>query len=77
MNEAKLRLYGREICHLCDEAEGMLRRLGLVADYVDIAGNAELLKRYGTRIPVLQRMDSGAELGWPFDATAVVRFMGA
>jgi glutaredoxin len=68
-------LYGTEFCHLCDEAGAILRELGIAADHVDIAANDELLERYGIRIPVLKRLDTGAELGWPFDAEAVSRFL--
>lgn len=71
----RLVLYGKESCHLCDEAEDVLRELGIVAEYVDIESEASLLEDYGIRIPVLKRLDSGAELGWPFDAEAVARFL--
>jgi hypothetical protein len=52
-----------------------LREVGIEADYVDITGDDELLEKYGIRIPVLKRVDTGAELGWPFDAVAVLRFL--
>jgi len=48
---------------------------GVVAQDVDIADDGSLLERYGARIPVLRRTDNGAELGWPFDAVAVVQFL--
>lgn len=69
-------LYGTEFCHLCDEAKAILCETGIEADYVDIAENDELLETYGIRIPVLKRADNGAELGWPFDVSAVLRFLG-
>jgi hypothetical protein len=68
-------LYGTEFCHLCDEAEAILRAVRVAAVYTDIAGDDELLERYGTRIPVLQRGDTGDELGWPFDAANVLEFL--
>lgn len=71
-----VRLYGTEACHLCEEAEAVLRQLQIAGDYIDIADDDELVKKYGTRIPVLQRMDTGDELGWPFDAATVIRFLG-
>lgn len=71
-----IRLYGTSHCHLCDEAKAILRESGIAADYADIAEDDELLEKYGTRIPVLQRMNTGAELSWPFDAAAVARFLG-
>jgi glutaredoxin-related protein len=71
-----LKLYGTEFCHLCEEAEAILREVGIEADHIDIAEDDELLEKYGIRIPVLKRVDTGAELGWPFDALAVSQFLG-
>lgn len=71
----EIRLYGTKHCHLCDEAEAILHRIGIEAVYVDIADDDSLIEKYGTCIPVLQRLDSGEELGWPFDAAAISRFL--
>lgn len=71
----RLALYGKESCHLCDDAELILRGLGVSAEYIDITTDIGLLENYGVRIPVLKRLDSGAELGWPFDAERVGRFL--
>ena len=68
-------LYGTSCCHLCEQAEGALEQAGVTATHIDIAEDDELIERYGTRIPVLRRADDGTELGWPFDAEAVVRFV--
>jgi hypothetical protein len=68
-------LYGTTHCHLCEEAEGVLSSVGVTAAYIDIADSDELAESYGTRIPVLRRADDGAELGWPFDADTVRRFL--
>ena len=70
-----IRLYGTACCHLCEEAQAILHELGIRAEHVDIADDDELLEKYGLRIPVLKRTDTGAELGWPFDAEAVSRFL--
>ena len=70
-----LELYGTSCCHLCEEAQTILCDAGVVAQDVDIADDGSLLERYGARIPVLRRTDNGAELGWPFDAVAVVQFL--
>ena len=70
-----IRLYGTACCHLCEEAQAILHELGIQAEHVDIADDDELLEKYGIRIPVLKRVDTGAELGWPFDAAAVSRFL--
>ncbi len=71
----KLNLYGTEFCHLCEQAQAVLLAIGVSAEHIDITEDDGLLERYGTRIPVLWREDSGAELGWPFDAPAVQRFI--
>lgn len=68
-------LYGTSCCHLCEQAEAVLHELGMAAEHIDIAEDDELLEKYGTRIPVLRRTDSGAELGWPFDAAMAAEFL--
>ncbi|RWW90247.1 hypothetical protein BHE74_00000594 [Ensete ventricosum] len=44
---------------------------GLLVELVDIADSQALFEAYGLRIPVLRRVDTGAELGWPFDTEQV------
>ena len=73
--QAKIKFYGTGFCHLCEEAEVILHKAGVAAAHIDIAEDNKLLKKYGERIPVLQRVDNGAELGWPFDAVAVAQFL--
>jgi len=34
------------------------------------------MERYQLRIPVLQRVDSGAELDWPFDLASLMAWLG-
>ncbi|HCI12697.1 MAG: glutaredoxin [Gallionellales bacterium GWA2_60_142] len=68
-------LYGTTYCHLCEEADVVLHEVGVSAVYIDIADDDGLIECYGTRIPVLRRSDNCAELGWPFDAEALARFV--
>jgi hypothetical protein len=75
MVKSTVELYGTSCCHLCEEAETAIYEAGGVAEHIDIADDDGLLEKYGVRIPVLRRIDNGAELGWPFDAMAVVRFL--
>ncbi|MCR4299249.1 MAG: glutaredoxin family protein [Gallionella sp.] len=70
-----IELYGISCCHLREEAQAILRDAGIVAKDINIADDGGLLEKYGMRIPVLRRMDNGAEPGWPFDTVAVVRFL--
>jgi len=71
----KVVLYGTLSCHLCDQARALLHAARVTAVYIDIADDDELLERYVMRIPVVRRVDNGAELGWPFDEDALKRFL--
>jgi glutaredoxin len=50
---ARITLYGRPGCHLCDEARSVLERIGEPFDEIDIESDDALLKRYLERIPVV------------------------
>lgn len=71
-----LTLYGTLGCHLCDEAEALLRKAASARQlewrYVDIADDAALIERYGERIPVLATA-GGQEVGWPFSLLDILR----
>lgn len=60
-----LSLYTRPGCHLCDTMQTELVQLlgqgAFQLDIVDISGNADLMQRYGLRIPVLVDQE-GAEI---------------
>ena len=73
----QLNLYGTVGCHLCDAALAELAPLmtDVQVNQVDIVDSNELMERYQLRIPVLQRVDSGAELDWPFEVEQVVWFL--
>ena len=53
---ARVLLYTRPGCHLCDEARAVVQRVcaaeGEAFEEVDIAGDAELEQRFGDEIPV-------------------------
>jgi hypothetical protein len=68
-----LTLYTSPGCHLCEQAEEILDYLGVSFSAIDISSDVNLVRKYGVRIPVVQRED-GAELGWPFDSLDVERF---
>jgi hypothetical protein len=72
-------LFGTLGCHLCEVAEAMLMEFveknGLLVELVDIADDERWFGAYSLRIPVLRRIDTGAELGWPFSADEVVAFL--
>jgi glutaredoxin len=50
---ARITLYGRPGCHLCDDARAVLERVGEPFDEVDIESDDALFKRYLERIPVV------------------------
>ncbi len=50
---ARLVLYGRPGCHLCDDARAVLDRVGEPYDDVDIESDDDLFKRMLERIPVV------------------------
>jgi len=71
-------LFGTLGCHLCEIAEAEIMPLvehGLLVELVDIADPDDLTEAYGLRIPVLRRVDTGAELDWPFYSQQVVAFL--
>ena len=72
-------LLGTVGCHLCEVAEGVLMPLVYedcwLVELVDIADSEEMVEAYSLRIPVLRRVDTGAELDWPFDTEQVVHFL--
>lgn len=71
-------LFSTEDCHLCELAEAELMPLlaqGLQVEVVDISESAELIERYGVRIPVLRLEVQDAELGWPFNSEQVAAWL--
>jgi hypothetical protein len=67
-------------CHLCDDAEAILRYCRSYYPQVqwrtvEIAEDAALVERYGVRIPVISMADSEAELSWPFDPGQLMAFI--
>ena len=54
---ARITLYGKPSCHLCDDARRVIERvcaeLGTSYDEVDITTSPELMDLYGEQIPVV------------------------
>ena len=73
-------LYTTAGCHLCEDAEAVLRycqqyRSDLNWLAVDIATDEALVREYGLRIPVIRIVADSTELGWPFDAGQVMALL--
>jgi len=70
-------------CHLCEQAEVLLRAVlnhTQQLNLEEISGSDELMQKYGIRIPVLGAYSSGGEwqeLGWPFGVTEVEAFIAS
>ena len=76
MTQAKtVLLYTRPDCHLCELAEPMLEDSGVNWQAVDIETDLNLIRKYGSHIPVLYRADIDRELFWPFNEVAVDEFI--
>lgn len=77
----ELILYSTLGCHLCelaqDEITPCIEGTHWCVKEVDIADDEQLLKQYGTSIPVLYSPVSREALFWPFDRTAVAHFIEA
>lgn len=73
-----LTLYSGADCHLCEQAKELLYPViesqGWRLRTVNIGGDDELIRRYGTRIPVVVLPD-GQEKGWPFSAGQIRRLL--
>lgn len=78
MNSPMVILYTGPGCKLCNDAEQLLFQAGLSnsqIEKVDVTSSLDLKKRYGLKIPVLQRQDSGRELYWPFEIEELISFL--
>ena len=64
----QLYLYSTSHCHLCELAYSLAMKIPDISVIViDVADDELLFRKYGMRIPVLQRRDIKAELDWPFN----------
>ncbi len=66
----RVTLYGRPGCHLCDDAQAVLDRVGEPYDVVDIESDDTLFKRYLERIPVVA-VDGDEAFDFFVDETAL------
>jgi hypothetical protein len=73
----QLILFSTSHCHLCDLAVEMVMHVNEPHNLqiIDIADDAYLLELYGLRIPVLRRLDTKAELNWPFSIESLNIFL--
>lgn len=71
-------LYMTNCCHLCDEAEALLRTVAAYRPFTwqrrEVMDDPQWLATFGERLPVLADAQ-GRCLDWPFDASDVLRFV--
>lgn len=74
-----LSLYSTSHCHLCEQAEAIIASLthqyDIQYEVIEITDNEALLALYEVRIPVLKRLDTNTEIGWPFTTDDVHHFL--
>lgn len=72
-----LTLYSTWGCHLCEEAEALLRAAGVDFNLVDIVDDPAAFALYRIEIPVLtcRIAEQTHELKWPFDAATLQIFI--
>ena len=74
-----IKFYTTSACHLCEKAIQLLSSMPEVTEITvivsDISHSAELMERYGTRIPVIAAGEGQRELSWPFDARDVKQYL--
>lgn len=65
------RLYGTLGCHLCEQAEQIVEALSrdfaINLEQVDIADDPAWLDAFAEQIPVLENLNNGQRVSWPFD----------
>lgn len=73
----QLYLYSTSHCHLCELAYALILQAADPSSVklIEIADDKALLAEYGLRIPVLKRVDTNAELNWPFNLVDITVFL--
>lgn len=76
---ARVTLYGKPGCHLCDDAREIVARvcadLGTAYDEIDITTDAELRRRFGEQVPVTF-VDGAQHDFWRVDETRLRAALG-
>ena len=72
---SKLILLGTSACHLCEQAEDLLKNTKIAYQKIDIADQEQWQERYAIKIPVLLDMENQQELCWPFSIKDIQAFL--
>ncbi|MFP6815921.1 MAG: glutaredoxin family protein [Pseudomonadales bacterium] len=78
MKDSSIVLFSTEYCTLCDQALELIFSMpelrGRSLEVIDIAGDEELVSRYGERLPVMRV--GAQELDWPFGRAEISAVLG-
>ena len=69
-----MKLFSRNDCPLCEDAEEVLIKRGVDFTFVDIDLDEKLKEKYHVHVPVLMN-DKGEEIFWPFDEVKLKEFL--
>ena len=72
---SKLILLGTSACHLCEQAEELLKQANISYQKIDIAEQEQWQAQYAIKIPVLLNTQYTQELCWPFTIEDIQAFM--
>ena len=71
--QPELILYSTWGCHLCEEAEKLLKQIDVAYTVTDIVDDERAFARYRTSIPVLSLGEK--DLCWPFDMAQLTTWL--
>ncbi len=72
---SKITLLGTSACHLCEQAEDLLKAINVSYQKIDIAEQEQWQARYAIKIPVLLNSECQQELCWPFAIEDIQAFL--
>ena len=72
---SKTTLLGTSACHLCEQAEDLLKAINVSYQKIDIAEQEQWQARYAIKIPVLLNSECQQELCWPFAIEDIQAFL--
>ena len=73
----KITLYYTDGCHLCDQAETLLKQASIEYQKIDIMSDQKLIDLYSCTIPVLKSKANKVgimSLNWPFSLMQLQNF---
>lgn len=76
-----LYLYTTLGCHLCEQCKSIIwpviNNMSIRLQDIEIADDNVLIEQYGVRIPVVRLEGEKEDLGWPFTAQDLSRYLAS